>query len=84
MTSFLTVGIRTGIIHEGDDLADALLDGIPQSEAGCFADGDILVIAESAVATSEGRIVRLDTVIPGKRPSFWETGMASTPGWLKW
>ncbi len=65
MTSFLTVGIRTGIIHEGDDLAVALLDGIPQTEAGCFADGDILVIAESAVATSEGRVVRLDTVIPG-------------------
>ena len=65
MTSFLTVGIRTGIIHEGDDLADALLDGILQTEAGCFADGDILVIAESAVATSEGSVVRLATVIPG-------------------
>jgi len=64
MTSFLTVGIRTGIIHEGDDLVEALLAGIRRTEAGHVAEGDIIVVAESAVATREGRIMRLDTVIP--------------------
>ena len=64
MTSFLTVGIKTRIICEGDTLAEALVEGITQSEAGYLAEGDIIVVAESAVATSEGRIVRLDTVIP--------------------
>ena len=52
MTSFLTVGIRTGIIHEGDDLVEAILAGIPGTGAGCFADGDVIVVAGSAVATS--------------------------------
>ncbi len=65
MTSFLTVGIRTRIICEGDSLAEVLVEGITRSEAGYLAEGDIIVVAESAVATSEGRIVRLDTVIPG-------------------
>jgi coenzyme F420-0:L-glutamate ligase/coenzyme F420-1:gamma-L-glutamate ligase len=64
MTSFLTVGIRTGMIREGEDLVEALIEGILQTEAGHFADGDIVVLAESAVATSEGRVVRLDTVVP--------------------
>ena len=65
MTSFLTVGIKTRIICEGDTLAEALVEGITLSEAGYLAEGDIIVVAESAVATSEGRIVRLDSVIPG-------------------
>jgi coenzyme F420-0:L-glutamate ligase len=66
MTSFLTVGIRTGIIHEGDDLVEALLAGIRQTVAGSISEGDIVVVAESAVATNEGRIVCLDTVKPGE------------------
>lgn len=66
MTSFLTVGIRTEIINKGEDLADALVRGILLTDAGCFADGDIIVVAESAVATSEGRLVRLSAVVPGE------------------
>ena len=66
MTSFLTVGIRTGIIHEGDDLMEAILAGIPGTCAGSFEEGDIVVVAESAVATSEGRVIRLEKVIPGE------------------
>jgi coenzyme F420-0:L-glutamate ligase / coenzyme F420-1:gamma-L-glutamate ligase len=66
VTSFLTVGIRTGIIREGDDFAEALLAGISRTAAGCIAEGDIIVVAESAVATSEGRIVCLDRVIPSE------------------
>ncbi len=46
MTSFLTVGIKTRIICEGDTLAEALVEGITQSEAGYLAEGDIIVVAE--------------------------------------
>jgi coenzyme F420-0:L-glutamate ligase len=64
MTSFSTTGIRTGIVREGDDLAGALIRGMEESGAGPFRDGDILVVAENAVATTEGRVVRLAGVLP--------------------
>jgi coenzyme F420-0:L-glutamate ligase len=65
VSSFLTVGIRTGIIRPGDDLAGALITGMTGSEAASFLDGDVLVIAETAVATAEGAIVELASVVPG-------------------
>jgi len=66
MTSFLTVGIRTRIIMPGDDLAEAFIAGIAISDAQSFRDGDILVIAETAVATAEGAVVELASVVPGE------------------
>jgi coenzyme F420-0:L-glutamate ligase len=66
MSSFLTVGIRTGIVRPGDDLAGILLSGIALSEAASFRDGDILVVAETVVATAERAIVRLASVVPGE------------------
>ncbi|NYT21760.1 MAG: coenzyme F420-0:L-glutamate ligase [Methanomicrobiales archaeon] len=65
MSSFLTAGIRTGIIRPGDDVAGALITGIAGSDAGSFRDGDILVIAETVVATAEGAVVDLASVVPG-------------------
>ena len=64
MSSFTTTGIETGIIRQGDDLVQAFLDGIMRSAAGSFQNGDVLVIAESAMATAEGRIINLATVTP--------------------
>ncbi len=66
MSSFLTVGIRTGIIRPGDDLAGALISGIAGTKAVSFRDGDILVIAETVVATAEGAVVELASVVPGE------------------
>jgi coenzyme F420-0:L-glutamate ligase/coenzyme F420-1:gamma-L-glutamate ligase len=66
VSSFLTIGVRTRIIREGDDLAGALIRGVKGSEAGSFRDGDLLVVAESAVATAEGRVVRIADVIPSR------------------
>jgi coenzyme F420-0:L-glutamate ligase/homotetrameric cytidine deaminase len=62
--SFLEVlGIKTDLIRIGDDLVNALEKGM--KEAGLVLDdGDILVVSESAVATSEGRVVNLDDVCP--------------------
>ena len=67
MTAFLTVAIRTGIIAEGDDIVAALIEGISRSEAGQVEGGDIIVIAETALATAEGSIVCLESVVPDSR-----------------
>jgi coenzyme F420-0:L-glutamate ligase/coenzyme F420-1:gamma-L-glutamate ligase len=66
VSSFVTTGIRTGIIREGDDLVRALIRGVEGSKAGSFRDGDLLVVAENVVATAEGRVVRLEGVVPSR------------------
>jgi len=58
------LGIKTDLIEPGDDLADRL----EKAMAGlgmALQDGDILVISESTLATSEGRLVALHDVVPG-------------------
>jgi len=58
------LGIKTEIVKVGEDLVEALEEGM--HEAGLsLEDGDILVVSESTVATSEGRVVNLDRVSPG-------------------
>lgn len=49
------MGIRTGIIHAGDPILPAITRGMREEDL-TFEAGDILVIAESALATAEGRI----------------------------
>ena len=66
-TSFSVHGVKTSVIHAGDDLPSIILESAGKSTAGGISDGDILVIAESPVATAEGRTVILDTVIPSQR-----------------
>ena len=60
------LGIKTDLIRPGDDLVEALLKGMERAGLG-LADGDVLVIAETAVATSEGGVVKLSEVTPGTR-----------------
>lgn len=60
-------GLKTGIIREGDDIAALILAACRSADCGLPRDGDVLVIAESALATSEGALVRLDSVEPGER-----------------
>lgn len=58
------LGIKTKIVKVGEDLVEAIEKGM--QEAGLvLEDGDILVVSESTVATSEGRVVNLDRVCPG-------------------
>jgi coenzyme F420-0:L-glutamate ligase len=66
-TGFQVIGVKTPLILVGDDLPAILVRAAGESPAGGFADGDILVIAESPVATAEGRAVPLDRVIPSDR-----------------
>src|SRR5439155_26471478 len=48
-------------IREGDDLG-ALISG-----AVALEDADIVVVAQKAVSKAEGRVVRLDEVVPGEQ-----------------
>ena len=48
----------------GDDLVEFLVRAMNRS-GQAFQDGDILVVSESIVATSEGRVVDLDEIQPG-------------------
>ena len=58
------LGIKTGLIRVGDDIVDILQSCM--NEMGLsFRDGDVLVIAETVIATCEGRVVKLSDVLPG-------------------
>lgn len=57
-------GIKTPLIRPGDDMGSVLLRSIRNSGL-TIMDGDIVVLAESAVATAESRVVDLRNVIPG-------------------
>jgi len=65
-TSFSVHGLSTGIIRNGDPLADRLIAAADRT-CGGFRDGDVLVIAETAVATSEGNVIRLADITPSER-----------------
>ena len=60
------LGIKTDLVRPGDDLVEALLRGMERAGLR-LADGDVLVVAESVVATAEGGVVSLSEVNPGTR-----------------
>ncbi len=65
-SSFEVFGLPTGIITEGESIAERVVEAA-RRECGGFEDDDILVLAETAVATAEGNIVRLSTITPSAR-----------------
>jgi len=66
-TSFSIFGLKTGLIREGDDIAACIAAAADRSSCDGIRSGDILVLAESMVATAEGRIVCLESIIPSER-----------------
>ena len=64
--SFTVCGLPTGIIKSGDSITDCIIAAARQACSG-FLDGDILVLAETAVATAEGNVITLSTIIPSGR-----------------
>jgi coenzyme F420-0:L-glutamate ligase len=61
--SCLFFGIRTNLIKSGDPLLPLIYDGLKTAGLS-FCTGDVLVIAESALATSETRVVTLADITP--------------------
>ena len=64
--SFCVFALKTGIFHPNDPLSRRII-AAAQEACGGFLDGDVLVVAETAVATAEGNIVRLSEVTPSSR-----------------
>ncbi|MDI6859392.1 MAG: coenzyme F420-0:L-glutamate ligase [Methanocellales archaeon] len=55
--------LKTPLIRPGDDLAEVMVK-VLEREKLRLEDGDVIVIAESVVATSQGRLQKLDQVNP--------------------
>ena len=56
-------GIKTPLIRPGDDMAAVLISAM-KAAAISPLNNDILVLAESAVASAEGRVVELESITP--------------------
>jgi coenzyme F420-0:L-glutamate ligase len=61
--SFEVHGLATGIIRIGEPIAERVI-AAAETCCGGFRDGDILVLAETAVATSEGNVIQLAEITP--------------------
>lgn len=64
-SSMELIAVRTPLIRQGDVLVE-ILEAAFRSNSIVLQDGDVIVLAESAVATAEGRIVNLSDVEPGQ------------------
>jgi coenzyme F420-0:L-glutamate ligase len=64
--SFCAYGLSTGLIIPGDDLVAQLIKSAKDGPCQGLQDGDIVVAAESVVATAEGSVVRLKEVTPSE------------------
>jgi len=53
-------------VSKGDDLAALILDAVDDNSLALY-DGDVVVVKHKIVSKAEGRVVRLDSVAPGKR-----------------
>jgi len=60
------LGIKTPLIMPGDNIAELIADSL-EKQGLQFQDNDVLIVAESPVATSERRLVFLDDVKPSER-----------------
>jgi coenzyme F420-0:L-glutamate ligase / coenzyme F420-1:gamma-L-glutamate ligase len=65
-------------IAPGDDIAGLLGDAIRRQNISP-ARGDILVVAQKIISKSEGKIVRLDSVVPSNRAKQWAAEYQKDP-----
>ena len=64
-------GLKCNLIRPGDNIVLKIRDALKNSGQE-FREKDILVIAESALATAENRIVRLSDIKPGEQALEYE------------
>jgi coenzyme F420-0:L-glutamate ligase/coenzyme F420-1:gamma-L-glutamate ligase len=60
------IGIKTPLIRPGDNMADVLIEAMNQAGIRPLGN-DIIVLAESAVATAEGQVIALESVKPSEK-----------------
>lgn len=61
--SFFVFGLKTGIIRPGDPITERIIRAA-KGACGGLQDGDVLVLAETAVATAEGSVIELAGITP--------------------
>lgn len=61
--TFQTIPVRTHLLAPGDDLKEV----VPRYTRGILKEGDLIAIAESAVAIAQGRVKPVAEIAPG----FW-------------
>lgn len=72
------IGIKTRLVRVGDDFGIVLIQSI-RDQCISLQDGDIVVLAESAVATAEGRLVDLKDVTPSAKAKMLGNKYAVDP-----
>ncbi len=63
--SFSLYGLETGLVHPGDNLLDILISAA--ESIGGLQEGDVLVIAETVLATADGDLAELAAIEPSQR-----------------
>lgn len=66
MNQFQIFGLRTNLIKSGDSLLDHVFSSL-KNQGITLEEHDILVLAESAVATSQNRVVTLSEITPSSQ-----------------
>ncbi|MHA1835965.1 MAG: coenzyme F420-0:L-glutamate ligase, partial [Candidatus Odinarchaeia archaeon] len=61
----ILIPIKTRLINPKEDILNIIIDSMNENNVS-FKENDILVLAESAVATSQGRLVKLSQITPSK------------------
>ena len=72
-------GIPTRIIHPSEPLVPILTDSIRAEMKDGLLDGDIIVLAESAVATAQGRVISLESVVPSTKAEAYAEQYGMNP-----
>ncbi len=66
MSEIIIFPIKTDLIRIEDDLVEKIMETLNEEKIE-IEDGDVLVIAETAVSLTQSRIVRLEEVLPSKK-----------------
>jgi F420-0:gamma-glutamyl ligase len=72
-------GIKTPLIKPGDNIVELLVKSMREIDFA-LQDGDIIVLAESAVATAENRIINLKDIKPSKKAIHLGNRYSIDPG----
>lgn len=65
--SFSVYGISTGLLKQGDSFVDKIISALKNTGAKKIEERDVVIFAESPLATTEGRIEKLDEIVPSKK-----------------
>ena len=77
-STFSVFGLSTGIIRPGEPIAHRVIEAA-RDTCGGFEDCDIVILAETAVATSEGNVIDLSNISPSPQAEEFAKKYAMDP-----